>query len=252
MVAALYDTIGLDYRRYRRPEPRIAQAIEDALGDARRVVNVGAGAGSYEPPDRQVIAVEPSIVMIRQRARDAAPVVQASAMALPFRDAAFDAAMAILTVHHWSAWERGLQELRRVAGGRIVIVTWDPSHAGFWLTDYFPGTLSADRKIFPSLTELGRVLGAVSVTELRIPHDCSDGVLGAYWRRPETYLDAGVRAAISTFSKLGDVSGPLARLRQDLKSGDWQRRYGRVLDLSELDLGYRVLIAERHQPGRPA
>ena len=242
-MAALYDTIGLDYRRYRRPDPRIARAIGLGLADSRTVVNVGAGAGSYEPLDRQVIAVEPSIVMIRQRTRDAAPAVQASAMALPFRDAAFDAGMAVLTIHHWRDWQRGIQELRRVASGRIVIVTWDPSNPGFWLTDYFPGTLACDRQIFPTLAQIGRELGSMSVSVLPIPHDCSDGVLGAYWRRPEAYLDDGVRAAISTFSKLGDLSPALERLRQDLKTGEWHRRYGSLLNLQELDLGYRLLVA---------
>jgi SAM-dependent methyltransferase len=240
-VAALYDTIGQDYRRYRRPDPRIGAAIVHCLDDARSVVNVGAGAGSYEPTDRFVIAVEPSLVMIRQRAPGAAPTVQATATALPFRDAAFDASMAILTLHHWPDWEKGMRELRRVSR-RIVIVTWDPLNTGFWLTDYFPGTLQADRKIFPTLLQISRVLGAMTVAELPIPHDCSDGFLGAYWRRPEAYLNDAVRSAISTFSKLGDISTGLEHLRHDLKSGEWQRRYGSVLGMSELDLGYRILV----------
>jgi SAM-dependent methyltransferase len=243
-VAALYDTIGQDYRRYRQPDPRIHDAIVDRLGDARTVVNVGAGAGSYEPSDRLVTAVEPSPVMIRQRAHDAAPAVQATATALPFRDAAFDASMAVLTIHHWSDWEKGLLELRRVASRRIVIVTWDPLSPGFWLTDYFPGILEADRPVFPTLLQIGRVLGAVAVSELPIPHDCRDGFLGAYWRRPEAYLSDGVRSAISTFSKLAEVSSGVERLRQDLKSGDWHRRYGRVLGIPELDLGYRIIVSD--------
>ncbi len=243
-MPALYDSIGRNYRRYRRPDPRIGAAVVRGLAEARTVVNVGAGAGSYEPSDRLVVAVEPSIVMIRQRARDAAPVVQASATALPFRDASFDAALAILTLHHWPDWQRGIQELRRVACGRIVIVTWDPTDSGFWLTDYFPATLACDRQIFPSLPQIGQVLGPMTVAELPIPHDCSDGVLGAYWRRPEAYLNEGVRAAISTFSKLGDLSGPLERLRLDLETGEWRRRYGSVMDLPELDLGYRIIVAD--------
>jgi SAM-dependent methyltransferase len=244
-VAALYDTIGLDYRRHRRPDPRLGEIIVHGLGQARTIVNVGAGTGSYEPTDRRVIAVEPSVVMLRQRARDSAPAVQASAMALPFRDRAFDASMAILTVHHWPDWRAGIKELRRVASGRIVMVTWDPSHSGFWLTDYIPELLEADRRIFPTLPQLGDALGSMTVSELPIPHDCSDGVLGAYWRRPEAYLDEGVRSAISTFSKLEDVSPALRRLRQDLDTGDWHRRYGAVSNLSELDLGYRILISDQ-------
>ncbi len=244
-MSALYDTIGQGYVRYRRPDARIAGAIVQGLGRARTVLNVGAGAGSYEPLERQVIAVEPSLVMLRQRARAAPPAVQASAMALPFRDAAFEACMAILTLHHWPDWQRGIEELRRVASSRIVIVTWDPSHRGFWLTDYMPELLAADRRIFPPLEQIGRALGSMSVCALPIPHDCSDGVLGAYWRRPEAYLDDGVRSAISTFAKLGSVSSALLRLRQDLRTGDWQRRYGEVMDLSELDLGYRILVCDR-------
>jgi SAM-dependent methyltransferase len=241
-VAALYDTIGQGYRRYRQPDPRIGDAILRCLGDARTVVNVGAGTGSYEPNDRQVVAVEPSLVMIRQRAHSAAPTVQATATALPFRDAAFDASMAVLTIHHWPDWQKGILELRRVVSRRIVIVTWDPLNPGFWLTDYFPGTLAADRQIFPTLLQIGRMLGTTTVSELPVPHDCSDGFLGAYWRRPEAYLIDAVRSAISTFAKLGDISPGLERLRRDLKTGDWQRRYGSILSMPELDLGYRILV----------
>jgi SAM-dependent methyltransferase len=244
-VAALYDTIGLDYRRHRRPDPRLAEIIVRGLGEARTIVNVGAGAGSYEPLDRRVIAVEPSVVMLRQRAPDAAPAVQASAMALPFRDAAFEASMAILTLHHWPDWRAGIRELRRVSSGRIVIVTWDPTHPGFWLTEYIPELLAADRRIFPTLPQLGSALGSMTVLELPIPHNCSDGVLGAYWRRPEAYLNEAVRSAISTFSKLEDVSAALRKLRQDLDTGEWHRRYGAVSDLSELDLGYRILVSDK-------
>jgi SAM-dependent methyltransferase len=241
-VAALYDSIGQNYRRYRQPDTRIHNAILRGLGDALTVLNVGAGTGSYEPPDRIVTAVEPSMVMIQQRPRDAANAIQATATALPFRDAAFDAAMAILTIHHWQNWEKGLLELRRVACRRVVIVTWDPLNPGFWLTDYFPDTLTADRQIFPTLLQIGHVLGAMTVSALPIPHDCSDGFLGAYWRRPDAYLNDGVRSAISTFSKLKETSSGLERLRQDLRTGEWHRRYTRVLGLSELDLGYRILV----------
>jgi SAM-dependent methyltransferase len=243
-VAALYDTIGQDYRRYRQPDPRIRDAIVHRLGDALTVVNVGAGTGSYEPSDRLVVSVEPSMVMIRQRTHDAALAVQATATALPFRDAAFDASMAVLTIHHWQDLEEGLLELRRVASRRIVIVTWDPFSPGFWLTDYFPGALEADRQVFPTLPQIARVLGAITVSELPIPHDCSDGFLGAYWRRPDAYLSDGVRSAISTFSKIEKVSSGLERLRLDLNTGDWHHRYGGALNIAELDLGYRLIVSD--------
>jgi SAM-dependent methyltransferase len=210
---------------------------------------VGAGAGSYEPRDRKVVAVEPSLTMIRQRVRDAAPAVRAVASALPFRDARFDAALAILTLHHWADRERGLAELARAARRRVVILThnWELAGAGFWLVDdYFPGILAIDRPIFPTLDELRRVLGRISVFDVPIPCDCSDGFLGAYWCRPEAYLDAGARGAISSFAKLtsAELAGGLERLGADLASGEWERRYGALRRQPQLDLGYRLVVAE--------
>ena len=243
----LYDTIGGGYDAYRRPDPRLAAAITAALGAAASVVNVGAGAGSYEPADRPVVAVEPSAAMLRQRRPGASPAVRASATELPFRDAAFAAALAVLTVHHWPDRPRGLAELARVARERVVIVTWDPqARQPFWLVDdYFPDIPAIDRRIFPTLDELRRALGRLDARPLPIPHDCVDGFLGAYWRRPETYLDAGARGAISTFTKLADVQPGLARLRADLADGTWERRHGHLRARDALDLGYRLLVAER-------
>jgi SAM-dependent methyltransferase len=246
----LYDEIGIGYRHYRRPDPRLAAAILHALGEADTVVNVGAGPGSYEPIDRFVVAVEPSLAMIRQRPADGALVVQASATHLPFRDAAFAAALAVLTVHHWPDRARGLTELTRVARRRIVIVTWDPAASAFWLVDdYFPEIGEIDRRIVPSIAELQRVLGDIEVRPLPVPHDCTDGFLGAYWQRPYAYLDAGVRSAISTFSKLSDVDSGLARLRRELEDGTWERRYGHLRRQPEIDLGYRLVIAHRGGSG---
>ena len=244
-MTQLYDEIGAGYGTLRRPDPRIATAILRALDRAETVVNVGAGAGSYEPSDRSVVAVEPSLTMIRQRRTGSAPVVQASALELPFRDDAFAAALAILTVHHWPDRARGLGELARVGRGRAVIVTWDPATSGFWLVeDYFPEIVELDRPIFPTLEEFGRALGPIEVRTLPIPHDCVDGFLGAYWRRPRAYLDARVRGAISTFSKIRTLEPGLARLRRDLEDGTWERRHGDLLGRAELDLGYRLVIAK--------
>jgi SAM-dependent methyltransferase len=245
-MAQLYDEIGIGYRNYRRPDPRLATTILRALGEVRTVVNIGAGTGSYEPLDRSVVAVEPALAMIRQRPPDRAPVVQASATDLPFREAAFDAALAILTVHHWPDPVRGLTEMVRVTRKRIVIVTWDPEVSNFWLVaDYFPAIAEIDRHICPSIQTLGETLGDIEVLSLPVPHDCVDGFLGAYWRRPHAYLDAGVRSAISTFAKIAEVESGLARLRSDLESGTWDRRYGHLLSQSACDLGYRVVIAHR-------
>jgi SAM-dependent methyltransferase len=242
-MGALYDTIGIGYADLRQPDPSIEQAIHTALGDAETVVNVGAGSGSYEPSEKSVLAVELSPTMIRQRPLDSAPVVQASAMALPFESNTFDASLSILTVHHWPDKAQGISELRRVARCRAVILTWDPSFPGFWLTEYIPEVLEIDRPIFPMLHEYERLLGSIDVVEIPIPHNCTDGFMCAYWRRPEAYLDSNVRAAISTFSKLGDVSAALGRLERDLESGEWHRRYGDILSHPELDLGYRLIVA---------
>jgi len=240
----IYDEIGIDYRTYRRPDPRMAAAILAALADADSVLNVGAGTGSYEPADRRIVAVEPSLAMIRQRPADGAPVVQASALNLPFRDATFAAALAVLTVHHWPDLAQGLAEMKRVSRERLVILTWDPAASGFWLIeDYFPEIAEIDRRILPSLEALARILGPVEVRPVPVPHDCTDGFLGAYWRRPHAYLDAHNRRAISTFTKIADAESGLGRLRADLEDGTWARRNAHLLDRPELDLGYRLLIA---------
>ncbi len=241
----LYDTIGRGYGQRRQEDPRIAAHIFGALESCSSVVNVGAGAGSYEPHDRKLVAVEPSRVMIRQRDPGAAPAVRASATHLPFRDETFDASLAVLTIHHWPDLERGLQELSRATRKKVVILTFDPAVTGFWLTDYFPEIPEIDRRIMPSLSELRQHLGRISVFDVPIPHDCTDGFLGAYWRRPKAYLSAETRAAISAFSMLHDVEHGLDALRRDLASGEWHNRYGELLERSTLDLGYRLIVSKR-------
>lgn len=231
-----FDKLGVDYTRKRRADPRIAAAIRAALGDADSVVNVGAGAGAYEPTDRRVIAVEPAMTMIRQRAPGAAPVVRAVAAALPFADGAFAAALAILTLHHWPDWRAGVAECRRVARDRVVVLTWDPDAPPFWLHDYVPALWAHDRTIFPSLDRLG----GRAVVPVPIPFDCVDGFLGAYWRRPEAYLDPAVRFAMSTFSKI-DATAGMARLARDLDDGTWARDHGALRAQPELDIGYRLV-----------
>ena len=242
-MTALYDTIGRGYAQVRKPDPRFAKAIARGLGDADSVVNVGAGTGAYEPADRDVVAVEPSTTMIAQRPVGSAPVVQATAMSLPFQNDSFDAALAVLTVHHWPDKALGLAELRRVARRRVVVLTWDPASPPFWLTDYFPALLHIDRPLFPTVRDFERALGPVSVARIPVPHDCSDGFLGAHWRRPSAYFDARVRGAISTFSKLSGLESGLERLRADLASGAWRRKYGELLDKTDLDLGYQLIVA---------
>ena len=242
--AARYDRIGRSYTATRGEDPRIAAAIHAALGDARTVLNVGAGAGSYEPRDRVVTAVEPSAVMRAQRPPGAAPCIDARAEALPFPDGAFDAAMAVLSDHHWSDRHGGLRELRRV-GRRAVVFQWDPALVdAFWLTrDYLRDFARGHEASFAAAKA---ALGATREVVVPIPHDCRDGFLMAYWRRPEAYLDAVVRANISAFALLppADVEAMVAALDADLRSGAWARRNADLLDRDALDLGYRVLVAE--------
>lgn len=240
----LYDVIGAGYRTYRRPDPRIQALIDAQLGDAVSIVNLGAGTGSYEPRTRRVVAVEPSRVMIDQRPSGAAPVVQAQVEALPFGAAAFAVAMTVLTIHHWADLETGLREARRVARQRVVLLTWIAVEIDFWLFDYVPRIREIDQAICPSLDALARVLGPLRVVPVPIPHDCTDGFLCAYWRRPHSYLDAGVRSAISTFARIPDLDDGLRRLRQDLESGRWRRRYGSILDAEAMDFGYRLVVAD--------
>ncbi len=242
-MAALYDTIGTGYSRLRRPDPRIAKVILAALGEAEAILNVGAGAGSYEPDDRAVTAVEPSAEMIGQRPPGSAKAFQGVAENLPFADQTFDAAMAVLTVHHWTDLEAGLREMRRVAAGPLVILTFDPEAPYFWLADYIPEIIELDQPIMPAMSEYGRILGDVEIAPVPVPHDCTDGFLGAYWRRPLAYLDGDVRSAISTFAKLDDISAPLRQLEGDLNSGAWEERYSDVLELDALDIGYRLVVA---------
>jgi SAM-dependent methyltransferase len=240
-MGTLYDTIGTNYAALRRPDPRIATMVHAALGPARSVLNVGAGAGSYEPVGRHVTALEPSVEMIRQRNANAAPVVQGRAEELPFPNGSFDASMAVLTVHHWTDRARGLGEMRRVTRGPVVILTFDPAFRGFWLADYMPGLVTLDEAQMPPLNLYGQCLGPVTITPVPIPHDCTDGFLSAYWRRPTAYLDPRVRAAISSFWKVGDVTAALARLERDLRSGEWSRRYGDLLNCDACDMGYRLV-----------
>ncbi|RKQ93109.1 methyltransferase family protein [Solirubrobacter pauli] len=223
-----YEAAGDGYARLRRTDPRLAAVVHGALGDARTVLNVGAGSGSYEPEDRYVVAVEPSAAMRAQRPPDR-PAVDAVAEALPFDTGTFDAAMAMITVHQWPDLERGLGELRRVARGPVVVLTFDPDALlGFWLADYVPELLEAERPRMPAIARIAAALGGeAEVAAPPIPRDCVDGFIEAYYARPEAFLDADVRAAQSAWAHTGaDVTSGLARLREDLEDGGWDERYG--------------------------
>src|SRR5580765_3052749 len=245
--AQLYDTIGATYTVTRRTEPRIAARVWAALGDARTVLNVGAGTGSYEPSDRDVTAVEPSAVMRAQRPAGAARCVAATAESLPFEDQSFDAAMAFATVHHWQDPIAGLREMRRVAR-RVVVFQFDMSELSwrrrFWLTrDYLP-EVTAFGAGRPSLTEQARAIGA-RIEPVLIPWDCADGFLEAYWRRPEAYLNEHVRRGISVWTSVGPQAEQRAvrSLRNDLASGRWADRNRDLVGLEAAELGARLLVA---------
>jgi SAM-dependent methyltransferase len=248
----LYDrtSLAVGYSGRRRPDPRIAAQVREALGTALRVVNVGAGAGSYEPTDGAlVVAVEPSVGMLVQRPDGAAPAVRAVAEQLPFGDGRFEAAMASLTVHHWTDPGAGLAEMRRVAPGRQVVLTWDPDVVArtFWFTrDYLPETIASERERgLWTVDEIAGALAPVSVDVVPVPWDCTDGFFGAYWRRPEAYLLPVVRNAISALALLDEdvVDDAVRRLAGDLDTGRWAARYADLLELDELDLGYRLVVA---------
>lgn len=243
----VYDEIGADYAETRASDPRIGAQLLEALGDAASIVNVGAGTGSYEPRDRQVVAVEPSATMIRQRGSDAAPAVRANAEHLPLADGAADAALAVLTAHHWIDLAAGLAEMQRVARRRIVILTWDQEvWETFWLVrEYLPCVRDIDRRR-ARFTEVLTLLEAPRVATVAIHHDCVDGFFGAWWRRPAAYLDTRIQAGISTFSLMPveERDEGLGRLRADLESGRWQAQHADLLALEALDLGYRIIVAE--------
>jgi SAM-dependent methyltransferase len=248
-----YDDIGAGYARTRREDPRLRARIHAALGGAKSIVNVGAGAGSYEPRDRHVVAIEPSDVMAAQRPPELAPAIRASAGSLPLRDASVDAAMAILTLHHWDAeQERGVRELRRVARGPVVILTYDAEvSARMWLVaDYLTEVAALDCAIFPPIDRLCEWLGSrdgadVSVTPVPIPRDLSDWMLGAFWAHPERVLDPGARNATSGFARMSTevIERVVGDLTRDLADGTWDRRHGALRELDEYDAGLRLVVA---------
>jgi SAM-dependent methyltransferase len=244
-----YDAIGHGYARYRREDPRLAARIRKALGAARTVVNVGAGTGSYEPSDMHVIAIEPSDVMAGQRPPHRVPAIRASASRLPLLDASVDAAMALLSVHHWDGdREAGVRELRRVAREAVVILTFDPAVSGrMWLlADYLHEVAALDRRVFPSTEDLAVwVGGRVSIETVPIPRDTPDWTLGSYWAHPERVLDPEARAATSGFARMPQavVDRVVRDVARDLADGTWDRSHNDLRTLAEYDAGLRLIVA---------
>jgi SAM-dependent methyltransferase len=248
-TVAVYDTIGQSYAKHRQPDPRIAAQIDAALGQSQTVLDVGGGTGSYEMGARRYVALEPSWVMLSQRTTPSseAPAVAGVAERLPFLDGAFDAAMAILTVHHWSDAAAGLREVRRVTTGPIVALTWDRDRlADLWFVrDYLPEAAEFDRTLIAA-GEIAQLLDPSAIDVVPVPADCRDGFFASYWRRPEAYLDPSVRSAISGIALLDQrlVDRATNALRADLASGAWQERYGDLLTMAERDYGYRLVIGD--------
>ena len=239
-----YDQLAEQYRSYRRPDPKIAARVQLHIQGAQRVLNVGAGMGSYEPEDCEVVAIEPSYEMIAKRKRPKATLIQGFVEDLPFRDNGFDVSMGILTIHHWSDIAQGLQEMQRVSKYKIVLFTWIGYGSDFWLQEYIPEIKGVDEKLFPTLEELDQLLGGISVETVEIPYDCTDGFMCAYWRRPEAYLDPNVRKAISTFSRIPDFQEGLYRLQDDINSGVWHKKNSHLLEKQSFDLGYRLVVCK--------
>ena len=246
----LYDRISTTYTETRRADPRVAAPIHEALGDARTVLNVGAGTGNYEPTDRTVVALEPSTAMLAKR-DPRGVVIQGVAEALPVRSASFDAAMASLTIHHWGDLDAGLRELARVAD-RQVIFMYDPTEvARFWAIEYFAEAMSVPSEAdAPTPDRVAEVLRVVDVRPVPVPFDCTDGFGAAFWGRPEAYLDPDVQAGQSWLAQLpADVRNRCAdHLADDLRSGAWDERFGHLRALDELDTGYRLVVAEGLRP----
>jgi hypothetical protein len=241
----LYEDIGARYGAIRQPDHRLQTRITGALGDARPVLNVGAGTGNYEPADRPVVALEPSSVMAGQRHPGSAPVVRGMAEGLPFADGSFGATLATFTVHHWNDVRRGLSELQRVSHRQVLLVHDRDLCDYYWITEYFPEILAVPSEQHPAVGRLCQSLDVIRIETLPIPADCSDGFCSAFWARPEALLDPALRAGSSSLSQLDPaiVEDNVEHLRADLASGAWDSRYGFLRSLPEFDMGYRLLIA---------
>ena len=242
-----YERHGRTYAQHRRADPRIAAHIHEALGDARTVLNVGAGAGSYEPGDRWVLAVEPSATMRAQRPAGAAPAIDARAEALPFDDGAVDAAMACVTIHHWETPAAGLAELRRVARGPVVVFTFELDHLPAWQLELLREGVAKERPRFPALDDVAAALGGrTRVERIPTPGDCMDGFFEAFWRRPEALLDPDVRSAQSVWALLepGVEQRIVERLSDALESGAWDAEHGYLRGQEELQGALRLVVSE--------
>jgi len=244
-VDALYDHIGINYSVTRCTDPIIAKQLYSELQGATHIVNIGAGTGSYEPDDVELVAVEPSIEMISQRKPNSHRVEKAFAEKLPFKNDSFSHAMTVNSIHHWENRTLAFREINRVVTEKFVAITWDPKSDPFWLTrDYFPEIYEMDKCIYPEIEEFNDHFDDVKVSPLKIPSDCKDGLLAAFWKRPEAYLSIKVRQSTSPFSKVKYLAEGLQKLEADLVSGTWVKNNYAILNSTSLDVGYRLISAK--------
>jgi len=243
-MKAIYDDIGVNYSVTRCTDPKIAEQLHSELQGATRIINIGAGTGSYEPENIELVALEPSSKMISQRKSGSHKVEQAFAEKLPFEDNSFSHAMTVNSMHHWENRALAFDEINRVATDRFVAISWDPESAPFWLTrDYFPEIYEMDKGIFPGMDEISDHFSDVIITPLEIPADCKDGLLAAFWKRPEAYLSEKVRQSTSPFSKIRNLAEGLIKLQDDITSGAWAKNNHAILKSTSLDVGYRLITA---------
>ena len=243
-MEAIYDDIGVNYSVTRCTDPKIAQQLYSKLQGATRIINIGAGTGSYEPEDIELIAVEPSLKMISQRKNGSHRVEKAFAEKLPFENDSFSHAMTVNSMHHWENRALAFGEINRVTTDKFVAISWDPESDPFWLTrDYFPEIYAMDKGIFPEMEELNEFFSEVVITPLKIPADCKDGLLAAFWKRPEAYLSEKVRQSTSPFSKIKYLAEGLKKLEHDIASGAWAENNHALLNSTSLDVGYRLISA---------
>ena len=241
---AIYDDIGVNYSVTRCTDPKIAEQLYSKLQGATRIVNIGAGTGSYEPENIELVAVEPSLEMISQRGNDSHRVEKACAEKLPFENDSFSHAMTVNSMHHWENRALAFAEINRVATDKFVAISWDPESDPFWLTrDYFPEIYEMDKCIFPGIKELNEYFSDVVITPLKIPADCKDGLLAAFWKRPEAYLSEKVRQSTSPFAKIKYLAEGLIKLEDDIASGAWAQNNHAILNSTSLDVGYRLISA---------
>ena len=241
----IYDDIGINYSVTRSTDPKIAQQLYAELEGATRIINIGAGTGSYEPENVVLVAVEPSSEMISQRKSGAYPIKQASAEKLPFEDNSFSHAMTVLSMHHWPDKPKAFSEINRVATDKFVAISWNPDSEPFWLTrEYFPEIHEMDKAIFPTIDEIKEHFDDVQIRPLQIPHDCQDGFFAAFWKRPHAYLNPKVRQATSPFSKVSNLKEGLKMLENDLASGAWEKKNRELLNASSISAGYVLISAK--------